>query len=56
MITYFFQNLTGKNIFAMTLYAIGSFFPALAARDRVKGLSFDGGRADFSKNLLGRFL
>jgi hypothetical protein len=25
-----------KNHFAMTLYVIGSFFPALAARDRVK--------------------
>jgi hypothetical protein len=31
----FFQNLIGKKHFAMTLFVIGSFFPALAARDRV---------------------
>jgi hypothetical protein len=31
----FFQNLIGKNHFAMTLYVIGSIFPDLAARDRV---------------------
>ncbi len=34
-ITYFFHNLIGKNHFATTLYVIGSFFPALAARGRV---------------------
>jgi hypothetical protein len=34
-IAYFFQNLIAKNHFAMTLYVIGSFFSALAARDRV---------------------
>ena len=32
----FFQNLEAKDHFAMTLYVIGSFFSALAARDRVK--------------------
>jgi hypothetical protein len=32
---YFFQNLIGKDHFSITLYMIGSFFPALAARDRV---------------------
>ncbi len=37
--TYFFQNLIGNNHFAMTNYVIGSFFPALAARDRVNPFS-----------------
>ncbi|MFN9983822.1 MAG: hypothetical protein ACK53Y_28105, partial [bacterium] len=35
-ITYFFQNFKAKDHFVMTLYMIGRFFSALAARDRVK--------------------
>jgi len=35
-ITYFFQNFEAKDHFAVTLYKIGRFFSALAARDRVK--------------------
>jgi hypothetical protein len=35
-ITYFFQNFKAKNHFVVTLYIIGRFFSALAARDRVK--------------------
>ncbi len=38
-ITYFFQNFEDKDQFAVTLYMIGSFFSALAARDRVNKLT-----------------
>jgi hypothetical protein len=35
-ITYFFHNLLLEDYSAVNLYLFGSFFPALAARNRVK--------------------
>jgi hypothetical protein len=34
------SNFEAKDLFAVTIYIIGRFFSALAARERVKTLSF----------------